>query len=189
MALIAGSTYFLQNSSSSNDHDKIKKIADAAGLKNREGSIRIYRKVKKRDYAEYIYKIPLGLSFKEFEEKKQLFIDGLNNKSQSDINLANIKNIDWKGDIRKQLNAIFNNRIKLDKHLEMEYDGMLKFRVYDHGLKDEHLLTKDIINKCKPLNVPLGCTLSEQITHNFEKGTHVLFGGATDTGKSTMINN
>src|SRR5699024_12368865 len=27
-----------------------------------------------------------------------------------------------------------------------------------------------------------------QITHDFEKGTHILVGGATDTGKSTMIN-
>src|SRR5690625_612185 len=134
MALIAGSTYFLQNRSSSNDHDKIKKIADAAGLKNKEGSIRIYRKVKKKDYAEYIYKIPLGLSFKEFEEKKQLFIDGLNNKSESDIKLANFKNMDWKGDIWEQLKVIFNNRIKLDKQIELEYDGMLRIKVYEKGV-------------------------------------------------------
>ena len=187
MVGIAGSTYFFQNKNS-NDHEKIIKIANECGLKTKDESIRIYRKSKKEGYSEYVYKIPLGLSFKQFEENKQVFIDGLNNKSQSDISLENFKNIDWKGDVRKQLNAIFNNRIKLDKHLEMEYDGMLRFRVYDHGLKEEYSLTKEIISKCKPWNVPLGYTLSEQITHDFEKGTHILVGGATDTGKSTMIN-
>lgn len=185
MALIAGSTYFFQNRSPSNDHDKIKKIADAAGLKNKEGSIRIYRKVKKKDYAEYIYKIPLGLSFNEFEEKKQLFIDGLNNKSQSDINLANFKNIDWKGDIWEQLKVIFNNRIKLDKQIEMEYDGMLRFRIYEKGLDkmipfNEEMLAGDWI-------VAVGKTYKDLITHDFEKRPHMIVAGATGFGKSEFL--
>src|SRR5699024_1737950 len=187
MVGIAGSTYFFQNKNS-NDHEKIIKIANECGLKTKDESIRIYRKSKKEGYSEYVYKIPLGLSFKQFEENKQVFIDGLNNKSQSDISLENFRNIDWKGDIRKQLNDIFNNRIKLDKHLEMEYDGMLKFRVYDHGLKEEYSLTKEIINKCGSWHVALGCTLKGQIIHDFEKGSHILIGGATDMGKSTIIN-
>lgn len=187
MVGIASSTYLFQNKKS-NDHEKIKKIADECGLKTKEEDIRIYRKSQKDGYAEYIYKMPLGLSFKQFEEHKQRFIDGLNNKSQSDINLANFKKIDWKGNIWGQIRDIFNNQIKLDKHLEMEYDGMLRFRVYDRGLKEEYLLTKEIISKCKPWHVALGRTLNEQILHDFEKGPHILVGGATDMGKSTIIN-
>lgn len=187
---IAGSTYYFQNKNAANDHEKIKKIADEAGLKTGEGGIRLYRKPKRDNHTEYIYKIPLGLSFQQFKDKKQLFIDGLNNKSRSDFNLENIKNIDWKGDIRKQLNTLFNSRIKLDKQIEMEYDGMLRFRVYEQGLKDEYTITKEILNKCKKWTVPLGCTLDEQIIHDFESqsGAHILLGGATDMGKSTTIN-
>jgi FtsK/SpoIIIE family len=187
---IAGTSYYYQNKNAVNDHEKIIKIADAAGLKTKEGGIRIYRKRKHDNYIEYVYKIPLGLSFKEFEDKKQLFIDGLNNKSRPDLNLANLKNIDWKGDVMKQLKDIVQNRIILDKQIEMEYDGMLKFRVYEKGLETRYDLTEDILKKCKAWTVPLGVTYKDTIYHNFESesGSHILFGGATDTGKSTILN-
>lgn len=182
---IAGSSYYFQNKNSTNDHDKIIKIADAAGLKNGDGSIRIYRKVKKKDYAEYVYKIPLGLSFKQFEDHKQLFIDGLNNKSQSDINLANFKNINLKGDILKQIKDIFKNRVKLDKHLEMEYDGMLKFRVYEKGLEELYPYNDNLL--LKEWKVPIGYTYKELLTHDFEKRPHMIVAGATGFGKSEFL--
>lgn len=187
---IAGTAYYYKHKGAANDHEKIKKIADTAGLKTSEGGIRLYRKHKKDNYTEYVYKIPLGMSFKQFEEKKDIFIDGLNNKSRPDLNLSKLKNIDFKGDIIKQLNSVFNNRIKLDKQIVMEYDGMLRIKVYEQGLKDKYTLTEDILKKCKPWNVPLGMALNEQITHDFESqsGAHILIGGATDTGKSTMLN-
>lgn len=184
---VSGTAYYFNNKKSNNDHEKIKAISDAAGLKKEEG-VRIYRRNRNKNYTEYIYKMPLGLSAKQFEEKKQLFIDGLNNKSRPDLNLESIKKINWKGDIWRQIRDIFNNRIKLDKHLEIEYDGMLKFRVYDSGLKKEYLLTREILNKCKPWNVPLGISLNQRIDHDFEEGAHVLIGSATDMGKSTIIN-
>lgn len=185
MAAIAGSSYYFKNKNSTNDHDKIIKIADAAGLKTLEGSIRIYRRNKKKDYTEYVYKIPLGLSFKQFEDHKQLFIDGLNNKSQSDINLANFKNIDWKGDVIKQIKDIFNNRVKLDKHLEIEYDGMLKFRVYERGLDKLYLYNEELL--LKEWKIPVGYTYKELITHDFEKRPHMIVAGATGFGKSEFL--
>lgn len=184
MAAIAGSTYYFQNKSSYNDHDKIKKIADAAGLKTSEGGIRIYRKSKRKGYTEYVYKIPLGLSFNQFEENKQLFVDGLNNKSQSDINLANFKNIDWKGDVVKQIRDIFNDRVKLDKHLEMEYDGMLKFRVYEKGLDEMYLYNGEVLGAW---NMPIGYTYKDLITHDFEGRPHMIVAGATGFGKSEFL--
>ncbi|MDY0394809.1 FtsK/SpoIIIE domain-containing protein [Virgibacillus halophilus] len=184
MAAIAGSTYFFRNKNS-NDHEKIKTIADAAGLKTKEGTIRIYRKVKKKDYTEYIYKIPLGLSFKQFQEHKQLFIDGLNNKSQSDINLKNFKNIDWKGDVIKQVKDIFNNRVKLDKQIEMEYDGMLRFKIYEKGLDTMYPFNEVMLqNKWV---VPIGYTYKDLLTHDFEKRPHMIVAGATGFGKSEFL--
>lgn len=185
MVGIAGSSYYFQNKNSTNDHDKIIKIADAAGLKAGGESIRIYRKDKKKDYTEYVYKIPLGLSFKQFEDNKQLFVDGLNNKSQSDINLTNFKSIDWKGDIVKQVKDIFNNRIKLDKHIEIEYDGMLKFRVYEKGLETEYLYNDGLLQK--DWIIPIGYTYKDLITHDFEKRPHMIVAGATGFGKSEFL--
>nr|BDD44103.1 hypothetical protein 4 [Bacillaceae bacterium] len=189
MAGIAGSAYLFQNKNS-NDHEKIKRIADECGLKTKNESIRIYRKNKKKGYAEYVYKMPLGLSFKQFEDHKQTFIDGLNNKSEHDFNFHRLKEIDWKGNIPEQLKRILNNRIKLDKQIELEYDGMLRFKVYEKGLEDRYDITKEIMSKCKSWTVPLGLTLNEQIIHDFESqsGAHILIGGATDMGKSTILN-
>ena len=189
MAGIVGTTYYFQNKTSTNDHDKIIKIADAAGLKTKEGSIRIYRKSKNKGYAEYIYKIPLGLSFSQFEEKKQLFIDGLNNKSQSDINLSNFKKINWKGDIVKQIKNIFNNRIKLDKHLEMEYDGMIKFRVYEKGLEKMHLYNDEMLQKVKGWQVPIGYSYKDFVSHDFEKLQMLVVAGMTRYGKTVFLKN
>ncbi len=187
---IAGSSYYFQNKQSNNDHDKIKKIADEIGLKTKDGGLQIYKRRKRDNYTDYIYKIPLGISFKDVEDKKHIFVDGLNNKSRSDLNLQNLKNINWKGDVLKQLKDIFNNRIQLDKQIELSYDGMLKFRVYDNGLEEQYDITKEIMDKCKSWSVPIGVTQNEIIFHDFESqsGSHILLGGATDMGKSTILN-
>ncbi|WP_235001592.1 FtsK/SpoIIIE domain-containing protein [Halobacillus sp. Marseille-P3879] len=190
MLAVVGGTYFYQNKNS-NDHAKIQKIADSSGLFVRENKvkkgIRIYRKTRKENYTEYVYKIPLGLSFNDFEEKKQLFIDGLNNKSQSDFNLSNLKSINWKKDVLKQIRNIANNRIKLDKHIEMEYDGMLKFRVYDKGLETMYPYSDEMMESVKGWKVPVGYTLDKLMTHDFEKRPHMIVAGATGFGKSDFL--
>lgn len=187
--MIAGSTYYFQNASSSNDHDKIKKIADNCGLKTSDGSIQIYRKKKQKYYSEYIYKIPLGLSFQQFIDHKQTFIDGLNNKNQSAINLENLKSINWKGDVLKQLKDIFNNRIHLDKQLELEYDGMLKFRVYERGLEKLYRYDDDLLEKLNDWQVPIGYTYRDLIKHNFEKMQMLVVAGMTRYGKTVFLKN
>lgn len=186
MLAVAGSTYFFQNKSSS-DHDKIKIIADQCGLKTKDESIRIYRKSHKKNYSEYIYKIPLGLTLKEFQAHEQNFIDGLNNKSRPDLNLVNLKNINWKGDVIKQIRSLINNRVKLDKQIEIEFDGMLRFRVYDHGLKTEYLYNDEMLKKVNEWKVIIGYTYRELLIHDFEKRPHMIVAGATGFGKSEFI--
>lgn len=189
---IAGSTYFFKNKST-NDHDKIKKIADNSKLfikenKERKG-IRLYRKSNREGYSEYVYKIPLGLSFKDFEDKKQLFIDGLNNKSKPDMSLANLKNIDWKKDILKQIKRLINNRTRLDKQIEMEYDGMLRFRVYEKGLDKLYLYNDEMLEKVNGWQVPVGYTHKEFIKHDFEKLQMLVVAGMTRYGKTVFLKN
>lgn len=190
---IMASTYYFQNKTSNNDHKKIKTIADNIGLyvteNKQKQSIRIYRKVKKENYSEYIYKIPLGLSFKKIEENKQVFIDGLNNKSKHDFSLANIKAINWKGDISKQLRSLLNNRIKLDKQIELEFDGMLRFRVYEKGLERSYLYNDEMLADLKGWQIPIGYTHKDFITHDFDKLQMLVVAGMTRYGKTVFLKN
>lgn len=194
MGVIASSAFVFQKKKESNDHEKIRVIADSLGLKTKNESIRLYRKnrSKNKKYTEYVFKVPLGISFKDFEKEKQTFVDGLNNKSRLDFNPRELprylKEIDWKKDRLKQIQSLFNKRIQLDKHIEMSYDGMLKIKVFEEGLTDMFELTKERIEKYKGWKVPLGTTLTDTIVHDFEKSPHMLIGGATDMGKSTILN-
>lgn len=184
---VMGGSYYFQHSQSK-DHEKIEKIAESLGLYTKEEKIRLFRKRKDKNHIEYVYKIPLGLSFKEFEDKKQVFIDGLNNKSRPDLNIENLKKMDWKGNVPKQVKQLINNRKPLDKQIEMEYDGMLKMRVYEEGVGMNYPLTLEHIHKCKKWHIPLGVTMKSEVKHNFENAPHMLIGGATDMGKSTYLN-
>ncbi|RDY70338.1 cell division protein FtsK [Halobacillus trueperi] len=187
---VVGGAYFFQNKNS-NDHEKIQKISDTCGLFVRENKdkkgIRLYRKSHKGNYSEYIYKIPLGLSFAQFEEKKQVFVDGLNNKSRPDFNIANLKSIDWKGDVWKQLRYLLNNRVRLDKQIEMEYDGMLRIKVYESGLSNLYKFEESMLEGLESWQVPIGYTIEDLIAHDFEKRPHMIVAGATGFGKSEFI--
>lgn len=186
MLSVIGGAYYFDNKTS-NDHDKIKKIADELGLKAKDESIRIYRKRKHEGYTEYIYKIPLGLSFKQFEKHKDVFVDGLNNKSRPNINLKRIKEIDWNDDIFKQLKEIFLHRERLDKQIEFEYDGMLKIRVYNKGLETLYEYDEKAIEQLRGWEVLIGYTFKELIKHDFEKRPHMIVAGATGFGKSEFV--
>ncbi|MGM8215188.1 FtsK/SpoIIIE domain-containing protein [Bacillaceae bacterium W0354] len=184
LAAISFSSYFFENKNSANDHEKIIKIADAAGLK-KEQSIRIRTRRKGDNYTEYVYQMPLGLSYKQFEDNKQIFIDGLNNKSKVEIDWKQFKEINWDKNVIKQVQKILNKRKKLDKHLEIEYDGMLKFRVYEEGLKKLYPFSDELLQK--DWVVPIGYTYKDLITHDFESRPHMIVAGATGFGKSEFL--
>lgn len=186
LGVLGASSYFKQNGTGS-DADKIVKIANNCGLKTNDESIRIYRRRKRDNYTEYIFKIPLGLEEKDFQEKIGKFRDGLNNKSVKRISLEDFKNIDFKNDPIKQIQDIFNKREKINKEVEFEYDGMLKVRVYNEGLGEDYPIDLETIKR-SPWKVPLGRTYKDEIVHDFEKYPHILIGGATDTGKSSLLN-
>lgn len=187
LGVLGASSYY---KSSSNDVDKIVKIANNSGLSKSDESIRIYRRHhnKKKNYTEYVFKIPYGLEAKDFQDKIGKFKDGLNNRSQQRVNLKQLKELDLNKNVLKQIQNAFNHREPLNREVELEYDGMLKVRVYDRGLETKYPISENSFKQTNPWTIPLGVTLNNRILHNFEKAKHILVGGATDTGKSTILN-
>jgi hypothetical protein len=186
---VLGVSYYYKTNLN-DDSDKILKIAENCGLYKKDDKMRLYRRNynKTGKYTEYVFKIPLGLELKDFVDKHGKFKDGLNNRSVRRINLKDFRNLKFDASLPKQIRAILENRILLNKEIEMEYDGMLIMRVYDEGLQSSYDLTTEIINGAKLWQVPLGVTLKGQVVHDFEKGPHILIGGATDMGKSNILN-
>ena len=196
MAGIAISSYYFQNHSATSDHEKIIKIANEAGLKTKEGSLRIYRKSrnKEKGYTDYVYKLPLGLSLKQFVEKKHLFVDGLNNKSGRLFRFANLKglrDLDWKNlkDLPEQIYKTLLPRVMLDKQLEISYDGMLKFRVYDTGLPKMVPYDQSLLDQVKRWEIPVGYDRNGLVKHDFEKMQMMVIAGMTRYGKTVMLKN
>lgn len=192
LGVLVTSYYYQTNLT--DDHKKIEKIAQNVGLFVKEDkgkkTIRLHAKRydKTTDSMEYVYQIPLGLEFEDFLDKKGKFIDGLNNVSVNRINLNDFKQLKPNKDILKQIQRIIKNRVKLNKEIEMDYDGMLKIIVYNQGLSDRYDLTEEVMNKCKGWEVALGRKLKSKVIHDFEEGPMVLIGGATDMGKSNILN-
>lgn len=186
---VMGASYYYKTNYNK-DSDKILKIAENCGLHKKEEKMRLYRRNynKKGKYTEYAFKIPLGLELEDFNDKKGKFKDGLNNRSVNRIDLRQLAGLKFNRTIIKQLQAIINNRVKLNKEIEIEYDGMLIMRVYDEGLQNSYPLSVEIMQGAKKWHVPLGVALNGQIIHDFESGPHILVGGATDMGKSNILN-
>lgn len=193
MLAVLGGSLYAKHGKPTQDNKKIERIADNVGLYVKEGkikkTIRLHRKTvdKKLACTEYVYQIPLGLEFKDFEEKKGKFIDGLNNLSVHRVSLADFKTIKLDTTVLKQIYNIFNKRIKLNKIIEMEYDGMLLVRVYEQGLQRKYPFTQEILDGCKGWEVPIGYTYKGFIRHDFEKLQILVVAGTTRYGKTVFL--
>jgi len=188
MGGILGTTFYYQKGGI-NDHPKIENIAKNCGLVSKDGKeIRILRKSRKKGYTEYVYQIPQGLSFKEFQAKLDNFQDGLNSKkSLLDFSINDVKEINWKGDLLQQVKDLLEKKTKLRKTVEMEYDGVLKILVYNDALTTEFVLDEVALKKYKGWEVPVGLSRKGELKHNFEKRPHMIVAGATGFGKSEFI--
>lgn len=204
MAGIALSSYLMRHRDVTSDHDKIIKIANEAGLRTKSEGLRIYRKSKHKEngYTDYVYKLPLGLSLKQFEDKQYLFTDGLNNKSRREFRFATwselrdvildylkSKNIADIPTLLTRLQDLYMPRVSVKKQLELSYDGMLKFRVYDKGLENMVTYDQDLLDKMSHWKIPIGMSLDGLITHDFEKMQMMVIAGMTRYGKTVMLKN
>ena len=114
-----------------NDASKIQRICANCGLKVKEGkdtrTIQLLRKTRNDWGVEYAYRIPLGLSFSDFEQKMQHLEDGLNHKSKVyDFKLSDFKSLRLRKNILKQIQNIVNKKKLVRKEIELSYDGLLK---------------------------------------------------------------
>lgn len=178
----------------SNDHQKIKEIADQCNLKTKNQSIRIHRKTKKEKYTEYVYQIPLGLSLNDFLAHIDAFNDGLNNKTKvKTIELKNWKHIKFKKmkgkspkEIVQYLRAILTDFYIPRKTVEMKYDGMLKMKVYEADIPSMLLFHQDSWKGCPSWHIPLGEDKDGMYYMRLDDG-HTVVAGTTRYGKTTFI--
>ena len=184
-------TVIYQKGLGGDDAKKIQNIAANCGLVAKDGkTIRIHRKTKKKNYTEYVFQMPQGLSSKEFQNKLDHFQDGLNiKKTAMDLSLTDFKDINWKGDIIQEFKRILQNKKKLRKDLEITFDGMLIFRVFNEAHADYFEFDESLIKSLKDWEIPVGIDRTGKlIKHNFETIPHMALGGATRYGKSVFLN-
>lgn len=178
-------TVWIKRSGGTSEADKIQEIFANSGLSKRGGSIHLQRKSRKDWGTEYAYRIPLGLSFEDFQSKQNAFRDGLNNRRTLNISWEDFKEIDWRGNIVEQVRWLFTKNGK-QKEIEMDYDGLLKIRVYNGPMPS--VLPYDS-EQATGWEVPVGQlrTKNEMLNHNFESIPHMSIGGATRYGKSQFL--
>jgi len=190
--VIAGAN-FLYYGGGGNDHKKIEIICKNCGLfikdekSNSKKTIRIFRKSSIPNGIEYVYQIPIGMKFKDFESKIDNFQDGLNAKrSVLDFSLQDLKQLKLDRTIIKQIQMLSDKRLKLRKEVELLWDGMLKVRVYNEPLPTMIPLTDEMLSKCNGWEIPLGVSRKGLIKHDMENG-HMCVAGITQYGKTVFL--
>lgn len=188
MGGIALKAYTKKQNLASNESGKIQRIISLSGLNVKDGSqtltTQLVRK-KKYDWGwEYKYRIPFGRSFEDYLNKRNILEDGLNNRRQR-LSFADLKKLEWDGNIIDSLKSMWTNKLTETKELELSFDGLLVIRVYDNPLPKEVTFQPGTDWK-----VPVGVTRDRNAFqfHDFEKIPHMVLGGATTYGKSNFIN-
>jgi hypothetical protein len=188
---ILGTVLYHQNGGG-NDHKKIENICASCGLykkddKGNKKYIRIHRRSKIEGGMEYIYQIPHGMSFKDFQAKFDHIQDGLNiKKSIPDFSIQDFKQLKFDKTIIKQIQKLADKKRTLHKEVELVWDGMLKIKVYDEPLTTYFELTDELLDKCKGWQIPLGMTRHGFIKHDMEHG-HIVVAGITRYGKTVFL--
>jgi S-DNA-T family DNA segregation ATPase FtsK/SpoIIIE len=176
--------------SGGSDAQKIEKICTNCGLTKEKKSIQIYRRSNIEGGTEYAFRIPYGLSFSDFVNKLDQIQDGLNaKKTVMDIRWEDIKNINLRENIPKQVKTIIDKKMQLKKEVELAFDGMLKVRVYNQPLTDDFPYDESLLAKCKGWKIPIGTTRQDLILHDFDKIPHMIVAGTTTYGKTVFLKN
>lgn len=178
---IAGYGY-LKSKGITNDSDKIQRIfANAGWVKKENGeikTIRLRRRRKIDNGMEYVYQLPLGFNRREIDT--ELLADGLNTKKIA----FDITKVKLNKDILKQIKQL--KGVKANKHVELEFDGMLKIKVYESDL-GKFEWNDDLLKK-GTWAIPIGKTKDgKTIYHDFDKRKSLIIAGAPGFGKSVVM--
>ncbi|WP_100406285.1 FtsK/SpoIIIE domain-containing protein [Bacillus solitudinis] len=169
------------------DKQKLDRIFRKCGLyvkyDKKEDTPKLIRTAKKETYVEYVYRIPEGLGFKDFEKKREVIEDSLNS-SKDLFTLSDLRGFDIKGDYDKQLQDIKKSK-RQQKEVYMTFDKLLTLKVFNQPLTDFLLYESN----CKRWEVPIGATRTDYIKHDFDKIMHMVVAGTTRYGKSVFLKN
>jgi hypothetical protein len=186
-----GYTY-LSQSGSTNDGKKIARICANSGLTVREGgktlTMQLLRRNRREWGVEYAYRIPLGLSFHDFEKRLDHIRDGLNRQNDLASLLQALKELRLNRNIVKDIKRLLSQK-KGAKEIELSYDGLLIVKVYDQPMTDRFVYDRGLLNKVSGWQIPVGTTRTSLIKHDFEKHCHITIAGMTDYGKSVFLKN
>ena len=182
-------TYTLvEQNASLTDAGKIQRVANNCGLtiteKGRKQTIHLLRKSRHAWGSEYVYRIPLGLSFDDVQRKKSHIEDGLNHKrGVLDLTLDDFLSLNIKGDLLTQIRRLLTST-KHKKEILMEYDGTLKIKVYHEPMPE-----RVNFHVGKDWKVCVGVSREGLVYHDFEMIPHMVVAGMTRYGKSVFLKN
>jgi DNA segregation ATPase FtsK/SpoIIIE, S-DNA-T family len=179
---LAGYGYLKSNGSPTNDADKIQRIFVNAGWVGKDKgeikTIRLRRRTKIENGMEYVYQLPLGFDRKRVDT--DILEDGLNTRNLK-FDFTKLK-LDT--NIFKQIKKLKSE--KAHKQVELDFDGMLKIRVFEKDLSETENWSDDLLNG--DWKVPVGKTKQGKIIyHDFDKRKHLIVAGATGFGKSVAM--
>lgn len=178
---IAGYGY-LKSNGVTNDADKIQRIfANAGWVKKEKGetkTIRLRRRRKIENGTEYVYQLPYGFDRKKIDT--DVLADGLNTKKIA----FDITKVKFNKDIMKQIKQL--KGVKANKQVELDFDGMLRIRVYENDLGKVEW--NDDFLKKGTWSIPIGKTKDGRtIYHDFDKRKSLIIAGAPGFGKSVTM--
>jgi hypothetical protein len=134
------------------DGSKIQRIANNCGLSVQEDgkkrTLHLLRRTHHSWGSEYVFRIPLGLSFEDIQKKKQHIEDGLNHKRGFlDFTLDDLKILKLSGNLLEQSKQLLNVT-KQRKEILMDYDGALRIRVYRQPMSELLPFDEFTLEKC-----------------------------------------
>ncbi|WNS74224.1 FtsK/SpoIIIE domain-containing protein [Bacillus sp. DTU_2020_1000418_1_SI_GHA_SEK_038] len=192
---LVGYSFLQKQGGGVNDAAKIQRICTNNGLTVKENgekkTMQLLRRSKIKDGGKVVgtecaFRIPLGLSFHDFENKKDNIQDGINNKQAiPNISFQDIKTLRLDRNLIMDIKTLLNKKKQLKKEIELSYDGVLKIKVFDEPLITKFDYEKGITDGWM---VPVGKSRSGWIIHDFEKKAHIIVAGTTDFGKSNWVN-
>jgi hypothetical protein len=191
MASVLGWTFL--DKQGANEGRKIQRIANNCGLNVREDgkllTIHLLRKKRHSWGVEYVYRLPLGLSFEDVQKKQRTIEDGLNHKrSMIDLSIEDFKKLRLRADILDQIKKLLSGE-KHMKEILMDYDGTLRIRVYREPMPEMIPFDENTLRSCKGWTVSLGEAREGPVHHDFEKIPHMVGAGTTRYGKSVFLKN